>query len=493
MVKTPQPEEIPEKRIGFFLSMLPVITLMILLALSVKLYGDDTQNGASQMALLISTGVALLIGWKKGYQWKEIEAALSHGIANTVNSLLILLMVGALIGTWILSGTVPAMIYYGLQLINPNFFYGTACLLCAVTSLSTGSSWSTAGTVGVGLMGISSGLGLPLDITAGAIISGAYFGDKMSPLSDTTNLASAVAGSALFSHIRHMVWTTFPAIIIALILYFILGALSHKSDMTIDIASRLTLLDQNFNIGLHLLIPLVIVFYLAIKRFPAFPTIMIGAILGGVFAVIFQQEVILSFVKADKATFLTLFDGVWRALFGGFIAITGNAELDGLLSRGGMSSMLSAVWLIICAVSFGSVLEKLGMLSTLIYSILARAKSTGALILSTALTCIGVNILASDQYISIVLPGRMYGLEYKKRNLATKNLSRVLEDAGTATSVLVPWSTCAVFMAGTLGISPYAFIPFCFFNILSPIISVIYGYLNFTIALSDENEEIAVK
>ncbi len=476
-------------QISLFQSIIPVIALIIFLALSVHLYGDDTQSGSSQMSLLMSAGIALLIGWKNGYKWKEIEAAIAQGIGNTVNAMLILLMVGSLIGTWILSGTVPAMIYYGLQVISPTYFYVTTCILCAVTALGIGSSWSTAGTVGVGLIGISFMLGLSPEITAGAIISGAYFGDKMSPLSDTTNLAPAVAGTDLFSHIRHMVWTTFPAITIALILFLLVGLGTDNSIGEINIQDRLDLLDQTFDLGIYLLLPLVIVFYMAFKKVPAFPTIMTGALVGAVFAIIFQQDVILKFIGADHVTFLSLFDGVWRALFSGFISDTGNAELDKILSRGGMSSMLYTIWLILCAITFGTILEKLGMLKVIIYSALSHVESVGGLILATALTCFGVNILTSDQYISIVLPGRMYRLEYQKRKLALKNLSRVLEDTGTVTSVLVPWNTCAVFMAGTLGVSPYAFIPFCFFNILSPIISVIYGYLNFTIRPIEEMEE----
>ncbi|PCI52007.1 MAG: Na+/H+ antiporter NhaC [Alphaproteobacteria bacterium] len=471
-------------------SLIPAVVLVFLLSLSVFLYGDNAQAGASQMSLLISTGVALLVGWKNNHKWRDIEKAISYGVGNTVNAILILLMVGSLIGSWILSGTVPAMIYYGLQVINPGFFYVTACILCAVTAISIGSSWSTAGTVGVGLMGISAGLGMSPEITAGAIISGAYFGDKMSPLSDTTNLAPAVAGSELFSHIRHMVWTTFPAITIALILYLVIGLSAGDGTAEINIQGRLDLLSQNFNIGPHLLIPLAIVFYMAYKRMPAFPTIMIGSLVGGLFAVVFQQETIMNFVGTDQATVLNMFDGVWRALFGGYVSETGNAELDGLLTRGGMSSMMSTIWLIICAITFGSVIEKLGMLKRLVDSILHLAQSTGSLIFTTALTCIGVNILAADQYISIVLPGRMYRLEFKKRGLASKNLSRVLEDTGTVTSVLIPWNTCGAFMAGTLGIATFAYMPYCFFNILSPMVSVLYGYLNFKIEKTDSTEAV---
>jgi len=483
----------PEYRVSLLESLIPVMVLAIFLILSVTIYGDDTQSGSSQMSLLISGGVALLIGWKNGFSWVEIEAGISSGISNTVNALLILLMVGALIGTWILSGTVPAMIYYGLQLLNPDFFYVTACLLCALIAMSIGSSWSTAGTIGVGLIGISAGFGLSPGITAGAIISGAYFGDKMSPLSDTTNLAPAVAGSELFSHIRHMFWTTFPAIIISLILYLLIGLFSDAESGSNNIQGQLDLLDQHFHIGIYLLIPMIVVFYMAYKKLPAFPTIMTGALIGAVFALIFQQDVILTFVNADQANFLNMFDGIWRALFGGYVSNTGDGALDKLLSRGGMSSMLYTIWLIICAITFGSILEKLGMLKRIIDTALAMAQSTGSLILTTVLTGFGVNILTADQYISIVLPGRMLRLEYKRRKLAAKNLSRALEDGGTVTSVLVPWNTCAVYMYGVLGVSPYLFIPFCFFNILCPFISIFYGYADFKIEKLDERHAVAVE
>ncbi|WP_339861488.1 Na+/H+ antiporter NhaC [Paremcibacter congregatus] len=482
-------EQNSAQKVSLLASIIPVITLVGLLIISVYLYGDDTQSGASQMSLLMSGGVALLIGKFYGFKWRQIEKAIAHGVGNTINAILILLMVGALIGTWVLSGTVPAMIYYGLQVINPDFFYFTACVLCAITAISIGSSWSTAGTVGVGLIGISAGLGLSPEITAGAIISGAYFGDKMSPLSDTTNLAPAVAGTDLFTHIRHMIWTTVPAISIALILYLIIGLNTEIAAVNINIQDRLNVLDQNFNIGLHLLIPMGIVFYLAFKRYPAFPTIMIGALVGGIFAVIFQQDTILSFVKADHVTAVNLFDGVWRALFGGYTADTGNADMDSLLSRGGMASMLNTIWLVISAITFGSIIEKLGMLKRIVDSTIHLAQTTGSLILTTALTCIGINILAADQYISIVLPGRMYRLEFKERGLASKNLSRVLEDTGTVTSVLIPWNTCGAFMAGTLMVSTYAYFPYCFFNILSPCVSILYGYLNFKIEKIDAAEE----
>lgn len=464
-------------------AIIPVVTLVILLAFSVYLYGDNSSSGANQIALIFSGCVALLIGWKNGYRWREIEKAIAQGIANTFGAMFILLTVGMLIGSWILSGTVPAMIYYGLQIINPNFFYFTACVLCAISAISIGSSWTVAGTIGIGLMGISGGLGLSPEITAGAIISGAYFGDKMSPLSDTTNLAPAVAGTDLFTHIRHMTWTTFPSIGIALVLYLIIGLNNEGSESQINLNDQLTLIENNFNISIYLLLPLVAVFIMAVKKKPAFPSLMVGTVTGIIFAVIFQQDVILRFVDATgRSDFINILDGVWQALFAGYSADTGDVKMDELLSRGGMASMLNTIWLIMCAITFGSILEKLGLLKKLVIGMIEMATTTGSLIFITALTCIGVNIMAADQYIAIVLPGRMYRLEFKKRNLAAKNLSRVLEDTGTVTSVLIPWNTCGAYMSGTLGIATFAYAPYCFFNIISPIISVLYGFYNIKIS-----------
>lgn len=468
-------------------ALIPVSALVVMLAGSLALYGEDSSYGGNQIALMLATGIAALVGRKNGYSWLELEKAAGQGIAHTFGAILILLMVGALIGTWILSGTVPAMIYYGLKIINPDFFYITACILCCISSLSIGSSWSVVGTVGVGLMGISAGLGLSPEITAGAIISGAYFGDKMSPLSDTTNLAPAVAGTDLFTHIRHMSWTTGPAIGIALVLYLVIGLMGTVDVDQIDLGNRITLLEQNFNISPLLLLPMAAVFFMAIKKYPAFPSLMIGALLGAVFAVIFQGEVILKFVGASgEGEIISYIDGVWRALFGGYVSNTGDGEMDKLLSRGGMSSMVNTVWLIMCAITFGSVLEKLGMLKRIVTGALSLVHSTGGLIFTTALTCIGVNLIAGDQYIAIVLPGRMYILEYEKQGLAAQNLSRTLEDTATVTSVLIPWNTCGAYVSGVLGIATFAYVPYCFFNIISPIMTVIYGFYNIKIARLQE-------
>lgn len=473
-------------------ALIPVLSLVGMLGLSVYLFGDGSSSGANQIALILSACIALIIGKKNGYEWRDIEKAIKEGIGNTFGAVLILLSVGMLIGSWIISGTVPAMIYYGLQIINPSVFYFTACLLSAIAAISIGSSWTVAGTIGIGLIGIAAGLGLQPEITAGAIISGAYFGDKMSPLSDTTNLAPAVAGTDLFTHIQHMIWTTFPSIAIALVLYLILGFTGEVNDSGANLDGQLALIEQNFHVGIYLLLPLVVVFYLAMKKYPAFPSLVVGALVGVLFAVIFQQDAIAKFAAAeDMNAFLATTKGVWTALFDGFSADTGDSAMDELLTRGGMSSMLNTIWLVTCAIVFGSILEKLGLLKKLVVGLIGMAKTTGSLILVTALTCIGVNVMAADQYIAIVLPGRMYRLEFKKRNLAAKNLSRALEDTGTVTSVLVPWNTCGAFFAGTLGIATLAYAPYCFFNLISPVVSVLYGYMNVKIAPINPDEVLA--
>lgn len=468
-------------------ALVPVVFLIVLLFFSVKLFGSDSSYGANQIALILSAAIAVLIGLFNGQTWKELEAGIVDGISLAMGAMLILLMVGSLIGTWILAGTVPTMIYYGLQILSPDFFYVASCIICAIVAVSIGSSWTTAGTVGIGLIGIAQGLGLDPAITAGAIISGAYFGDKMSPLSDTTNLAPAVTGTDLFTHIRHMVWTTTPSLIIALILFTYLGLTSDIPAENLELESTLALLDANFNITLWSLIPLVAVFAMAIKKVPAVATILIGALLGGLFAMLTQGDVITKFVdKSDLSIAMQYVSAVWTAMFSGFSISTGDEIFDGLLSRGGMTSMLNTVWLIICAMSFGAAMEKTGLLHKLVYSIIGMAKSTGSLIGSVLVTCIGMNVIAADQYIAIVLPGRMYRAEFKRRGLDAKNLSRTLEDAGTITSPLIPWNTCGAYMAATLGVATGAYWIYAFFNLVNPIVSFIYGLLNFKIAPHDE-------
>lgn len=463
-------------------ALLPLIFLIAGLATSVHLYGSDSSYGANQIALLLAGGVAGLIGIYNGLRWDDIQAAITRGIALATPALLILLAVGALIGTWILSGTVPALIVYGLKLMDPSFFYPASCLICAIVALAIGSSWTVAGTLGVALMGVASGLDMSPAITAGAVISGAYFGDKMSPLSDTTNLAPAAAGGELFAHVRHMAWTTVPAFVIAMLGFTVVGLGAGTSSGGADFGDLAGIMGSHFNLGLHLLIPLVVVFALAVKRFPAYPTILIGALLGAVFAVLFQPDRVVAL--ADSETLSrpwALLSGAWKALYGGYSADTGNEAVNELISRGGMESMLNTVWLILCAMAFGAVMESVGLLERLIRGVLALARSTGSLIASTIATAFGCNLVAADQYMAIVLTGRLFKPEYEKRGLAPENLSRALEDGGTLTSPLVPWNTCGAYMAATLGVATLDYLPYVFFNLVSPVLASVLAFAGYKI------------
>ena len=463
-------------------SIIPVICLILLLALSVYLFGSDASSGPTQIVLIMGAAVAAIIAIRNGHKWAELQSAMIGGISTAMGAILILLAVGSLIGTWLMSGTVPTLIYYGLELLDPRFFFVASCLICAISSLATGSSWTTAGTLGVALIGVAMGLSLSPAIAAGAVISGSYFGDKMSPLSDTTNLAPAVAGTDLFTHIRHMSLTTGPSFLIALVLYLIIGlGVDVGSDM-VQLRGLMATLDSSFNVTPLALIPLVVVFVFAMRKVPPLPTILFGALLGGVMAVILQPHAVLEFAQGgDLPTGLAMTKGVWLALADGYVASTGVPAVDDLLTRGGMSSMLTTIWLILAALAFGAVMEHAGMLSRLIRGALRAAKSTGALITTVVLSCIGINVIAADQYIAIVLPGKMFQAEFKRRNLDPKNLSRALEDSGTLTSALVPWNTCGAYMAATLGVATFSYAPYAFLNLINPLISILYGVTGFSI------------
>ena len=470
-------------------SLIPIMSLVFMLGFSVFFFGSDSSYGPNQIALIIGAAIASLVAIKIGHTWSNILESMVASISTAMGALLIFLCVGALIGTWLISGTVPTLIFYGLELLNPKIFYPAACLICAIAALATGSSWTVAGTLGVALIAVSIGLNLSPAIAAGAIISGAYFGDKMSPLSDTTNLAPAVTGTDLFAHIKHMVWTTTPSFLLALVIFMILGfgVDSDIEDSTITLLTET--LDATFNITLLALLPLLVVFLMAIRKIPALPTILFGALLGGVMAFFLQPEAVMIFADSnDLSPTLSLIKGIWLALATGYTSATGIPEIDSLLSRGGMQSMLNTMWLVISAMSFGAVLEHAGMLKTIISSSLKAAKSTGSLITTVILSCISINIVCADQYISIVLAGKMFKAEFKKRNLDPKNLSRVIEDSGTLTSPLVPWNTCGAYMAATLGVPTFTYLPYVFFNLINPVISMIYGFTGFTIEKLDKKK-----
>jgi NhaC family Na+:H+ antiporter len=469
-----------DKKIPYFFALLPILVLILLLAYNVFLYGDNSLGGANQLALLFAAATASMVGVKFGSKWSAILKGISKSISSTTPALIILLLIGALAGTWLLSGIVPAMIYYGLQILNPKIFLFATAVITAIVSLATGSSWSTIATIGIALLGIGQALGLPTGLIGGAIISGAYFGDKMSPLSDTTNLAPAMVGTDLFTHIRYMMYTTIPSFAITLIIFLVIG-FTYITSGEQDINELLSAISNSFNVSGWLFLVPILVIALIIKKTPAIPALLIGTLLGGIFAVIFQSEVVMSITNADTLNFSSAYMGVINAM-GSDIAInTDNEMINNLLSTRGMAGMLNTIWLIICAMIFGGAMEAAGLLRRVAEPIIRYAESTGSLIATTVGTCVFFNITASDQYLSIVVPGRMFTDTYKEKGLAPENLSRTLEDSGTVTSVLVPWNTCGATQSAVLGVATFAYLPFCFFNLISPLMTIAYGYFGIKI------------
>ncbi len=458
-------------------ALIPTIALIGLLSLSYIFFGDAASAGPNQVALLFCSIIAAGIAYKNGMAWDGIRQAAVDGIASGLAAIMILLAVGALIGTWALSGTIVAMVYYGLQILSPNYFYASTALICAVIGISIGSSWTVAGTIGIGLMGVAASMNLSPEITAGAVISGAYFGDKASPLSDTANLATATAGSGIYEHIRETLFTSVPALLIAVLIFSALGA---PSDF--DASAMLSGLDRSFNVSLWAFVPLLIVLGLSIARFPPFVTIFIGAFAGGVMAVLLDPSRVIAFA-ADPELWapLAATKGLWMALANGYVASSGNEAIDMILTRGGMSSMMNTVWLIIAALAFGATVEHAGLLNRLVDPLIHGVRSIGALVTSVVATCIGANIVTSDQYIAIVLPARLFRPEFLKRGLAPVLLSRVVGDSATVTSPLIPWNSCGAYMAAALGVPATAFALYSFFNLLNPLLTILFVVLGFRV------------
>jgi len=468
---------------SLILCLIPIGILIALMVFNVILFKDNATFGPNQLALLLAALVAGLIGiFSLELSYFFLEKQVIKSIAMALQSILILFVVGSLISVWIASGIVPLMIYYGLEIINPQVFLAVSCIISCLVALCTGSSWSTSGTIGIALIAIGQTLGVPISMVAGAVISGAYFGDKMSPLSDTTNLAPAMAGTDLFSHIRHMVYTSGPAIALSILGFLIVGFFHQGGNLSSDaIAEVQGTITDHFQINLVLLAVPVLVVTMVALRVPALPALIAGVLLGCLAALIFQRELLSGMI--DGSFSLNRAYGVLMGIAAnGFSIETGNEVIDSLFSRGGMSSMLNTVWLIICAMVFGGMLEACGMLQKLANVILAGARGAGMLVGSTVVTCLFMNATASDQYISIVVPARMFRSAYLKYGLHPKNLSRAVEDSGTVTSVLIPWNSGAAFHSGVLGVSTLSYLPFCFFNLLSPVISVLLAAANLTIA-----------
>ena len=471
-------------------ALFPILFLIVALFINVRIFGDAALDGSNQIILMLSAGVASIVALRLGYKWKKIRTSIVKSISSALSSIIILLLIGSLAGTWLLSGVVPAMIYYGLQVLNPTIFLVAATIVCAIVSVATGSSWTTAATVGIALIGIGTALGLSPGMVAGAIISGAYFGDKMSPLSDTTNLAPAMVGSDLFTHIRYMAYTTVPSITITLIIFLIIGLTQDSSGTTASTQEILEAINGSFYISPVLFLVPIAVIFMIVRKIPAIPAIMFGAILGGIFAAVFQPEVVLSVSEYESLSAEAYYVGIMKAFYGDIQIITGQEIVDDLLSSGGMYGMLGTVWLIVSAMIFGGVMEGTGMLKRIAESIISLVNSTGSLVASTAGTCVFFNITASDQYLAIVVPGRMYTDTYKEKGLAPENLSRTLEDSGTVTSALIPWNTCGAYHANVLGVATFAYLPFAFFNLISPFMTIFYAYMGIKIrTLKDAKTE----
>ena len=477
-----------------FLSLIPLVVLIALLGTNVYLFGDDTLSGSNQMALLLAATVAGVIAVKLGYDWLEIQKGVVKSISSAMSAILILLLIGSLSGTWLISGVVPAMIYYGLKILNPTIFLVAACAVAAIVSLATGSSRSTVATVGIALLGIGKALGLGEGLIAGAIISGAYFGDKMSPLSDTTNLAPAMAGTDLFTHIRYMILTTGPSITITLVIFLVWGFFIEAGPASNDIPNILASIDNTFNINPLLFIVPVAVIAMIVKKVPALPALLAGTLLGALAAIIFQPHIFDSISGiTDGNSLKSGYIAIMKAMYTRISITTDNEMVNNLLSTGGMAGMLNTIWLILTAMVFGGVMDSAHMLQRIASEIIRLAHSTGSLIASTAGTCLFFNITASDQYLAIVVPGRMFRTTFRDRGLKPEVLSRTLEDSGTVTSVLVPWNTCGATQSTVLGVATLTYAPFCFFNIISPLMTIIFGYFNIKIRRikPEEQQKIA--
>lgn len=476
-------------RPNLFQAFIPILFLIIFLVLNVYFFGDDTLSGANQIALLLSATIAAIIAVSLGHKWFSIRKQIVRSISSAMPSMLILLLIGSLAGTWLLSGVVPAMIYYGLKILHPSIFLMASVIICSLVSLATGSSWSTVATIGVALLGIGNALGFSNGIVAGAIISGAYFGDKMSPLSDTTNLAPAMAGTDLFTHIRYMIYTTGPTMIITLIIFFILGLTYKNTESIVNIESTLVALKTTFNITPWLFLVPTILIVIIVKKMPPIPALMAGILLGAIFAIIFQPQVVTQISGIEHSYPMASYVAVMQSMFGNISIITNDMQVNDLLSTNGMAGMLNTIWLILAAMIFGGVMEAAGFLVRITESIIRFAKTTGSLVATTVGTCLFFNITASDQYIAIVVPGRMFAKTYKDRGLKPEVLSRTLEDSGTVTSVLIPWNTCGAAQSAVLGVPVLTFLPYAFFNIISPFMSIFMAAFNINIRRFTDQEK----
>ncbi len=451
-------------------ALISILGLIVFISMAILRYETD-----AHVPILLGVFVAAVIALRAGFSWKEIETGMLDGITNSLQAIVILLIIGILIGVWILSGVVPTLLYYGLKILHPSIFLPATLIICSITSLATGSSWGTAGTIGIALIGVGEGLGFPLPLVAGAVLSGAYFGDKMSPLSDTTNMAPGMVGTDLYTHIKHMSYTTGVSYAITLVIEIVLSFFYGGGQANLASVNQILAgIDAQFSVNPLLLIPPAIVMVLAFKKIPAVPGIVIGILTAGILGFIFQGN--------D-------FGGLLSASYGGYTSNTGVVAVDNLLTKGGLSSMMYTVSLVICAMMFGGIMEKTNQLRVVVNVILKKAESTGSLITATVLTAIGSNLILCDQYMSIVMTSKMYAQSYRDKGLHPKNLSRAVEDSATVTANLVPWNSGGAYMTATLGVPTIAYLPFNFFCWISPIVSILYGWFNITIDPLDTEVE----
>jgi NhaC family Na+:H+ antiporter len=474
--QTPSPDNFVEenKELSLFEALIPVIVLVALLALNVYIFGDDALSGSNQFILLLGGAVAAIVGYSNKVSYKKMLDEVGSNVKSTTSALLILLLVGALSGTWLASGIIPAMIYYGLDILHPSYFLAACVVICAIISIATGSSWTTSATVGIALIGIANALDISAGMTAGAVLSGAYFGDKMSPLSDTTNLAPAMAGGELFSHIRYMTLTTVPTIVVTLFVFIILGLFQDAAGQA-DTAGIQAAIKDSFTINGWLFIVPLVVIGLIVKKTPPLLALLIGTLLGAVFALIFQPDIIAKLGGGTELDFTSAYKGVLNSITVDSSVESSNPLLNDLFSSGGMYGMLGTIWLIMCAMVFGGIMDGIGALQRITNTLLELATSTFSLFASTVASCLALNLTASDQYLALVVPGKMFSKAYADRGLAPENLSRTLEDSGTVTSALIPWNTCGAYHSGVLGVGVGEYVMYAIFNYLSPFMTLLFA------------------
>jgi NhaC family Na+:H+ antiporter len=462
-----------QRKPSFGIALIPLIAMALLLGVGYGIY-----KIRPQVLLVGAAFITGCLGFFLRFSWHEMERGIVDSIHKAMPAILIMLCVGILIGSWIVCGTIPMVIYYGLKLISPKFFLVTACFVCSITSLATGTSWGTIGTLGVAFMGIAMGLGIPLGPAAGAIVAGAYFGDKMSPFSDITNLAPVAAGSNLFDHIKHMLWSATPAWLIGLFIYFLVG-LGYKSKTVASETMRLITqtLKGNFDFNLFLLLPMAVVFYFAFTKKPTIPGMLLSSFLAGILALIFQKASITEVATAMNT---------------GFQAQTGVEEVDRLISRGGMMSMMETQLVAFTAFSFGGIMQRTGLLSIILDRVMKFANKVWSIVLTTISSSIVTAMVTGSSYLSMIIPGELLAPVYKKKGLAAKNLSRIIEESGAIIVPLIPWSMAGVYITGTIGVSTFSYLPWAIMNYVAVVILAIYGFTKFTMAPKIREDETQI-